>query len=233
MATASLVATGCVMLRKCHLNTCSVGIATQDPGAARAVHRHARGRRRVLHVRRRGRARAARAARRALARRDRRPRRAAAAARSSTHREGAAARSRRRSLAAPDAGRRAGSRRARPWTLDRSRRSRAAPARRAGDSGRRAAGVELALPIDNSQRAVGTLLSGEIARRYGARGLPDGSIQRAVHRLGRPELRRVPRAGRHARAVRRRERLHRQGPVGRPHHRRTRRRRRGSRRSTT
>ncbi|HRC58053.1 MAG TPA: glutamate synthase-related protein, partial [Kofleriaceae bacterium] len=31
MATASLVATGCVMLRKCHLNTCSVGIATQDP----------------------------------------------------------------------------------------------------------------------------------------------------------------------------------------------------------
>jgi len=31
MATASLVASGCVMLRKCHLNTCSVGIATQDP----------------------------------------------------------------------------------------------------------------------------------------------------------------------------------------------------------
>ena len=30
LATASLVATGCVMLRKCHLNTCSVGIATQD-----------------------------------------------------------------------------------------------------------------------------------------------------------------------------------------------------------
>jgi glutamate synthase (NADPH/NADH) large chain len=31
MATASLIAQGCVMLRKCHLNTCSVGIATQDP----------------------------------------------------------------------------------------------------------------------------------------------------------------------------------------------------------
>jgi glutamate synthase domain-containing protein 2/glutamate synthase domain-containing protein 3 len=30
-ATAPLVAMGCVMLRKCHLNTCSVGIATQDP----------------------------------------------------------------------------------------------------------------------------------------------------------------------------------------------------------
>src|SRR5439155_17481515 len=29
--TAPLVAMGCIMLRKCHLNTCSVGIATQDP----------------------------------------------------------------------------------------------------------------------------------------------------------------------------------------------------------
>ena len=31
IATASLVVLGCIMLRKCHLNTCSVGIATQDP----------------------------------------------------------------------------------------------------------------------------------------------------------------------------------------------------------
>ncbi len=30
-ATAPLVAAGCVMMRKCHLNTCPVGIATQDP----------------------------------------------------------------------------------------------------------------------------------------------------------------------------------------------------------
>jgi len=29
-ATAALITMGCVMLRKCHLNTCSVGIATQD-----------------------------------------------------------------------------------------------------------------------------------------------------------------------------------------------------------
>ncbi|MBT0961111.1 glutamate synthase large subunit [Denitromonas iodatirespirans] len=29
--TAALVALGCIMLRKCHCNTCSVGIATQDP----------------------------------------------------------------------------------------------------------------------------------------------------------------------------------------------------------
>ncbi|HWU67938.1 MAG TPA: glutamate synthase-related protein, partial [Stenotrophobium sp.] len=30
-ATAPLVVEGCIMLRKCHLNTCSVGVATQDP----------------------------------------------------------------------------------------------------------------------------------------------------------------------------------------------------------
>ncbi len=30
-ATMPLIAMGCIMLRKCHLNTCSVGIATQDP----------------------------------------------------------------------------------------------------------------------------------------------------------------------------------------------------------
>jgi len=31
IATGALIALGCIMLRKCHLNTCSVGIATQDP----------------------------------------------------------------------------------------------------------------------------------------------------------------------------------------------------------
>ncbi|MCS7314221.1 MAG: glutamate synthase large subunit [Bryobacterales bacterium] len=30
-STAPLIAMGCVMMRKCHLNTCPVGIATQDP----------------------------------------------------------------------------------------------------------------------------------------------------------------------------------------------------------
>jgi glutamate synthase domain-containing protein 2/glutamate synthase domain-containing protein 1/glutamate synthase domain-containing protein 3 len=30
-STAPLVATGCIMMRVCHLNTCPVGIATQDP----------------------------------------------------------------------------------------------------------------------------------------------------------------------------------------------------------
>lgn len=31
LATAALVVEGCIMMRKCHLNTCPVGVATQDP----------------------------------------------------------------------------------------------------------------------------------------------------------------------------------------------------------
>ena len=31
VSTAALIVEGCIMLRKCHLNTCSVGVATQDP----------------------------------------------------------------------------------------------------------------------------------------------------------------------------------------------------------
>ena len=30
-ATAALISAGCIMMRKCHLNTCPVGVATQDP----------------------------------------------------------------------------------------------------------------------------------------------------------------------------------------------------------
>src|SRR5256886_9533730 len=31
VTTAALVVEGCIMMRKCHLNTCPVGVATQDP----------------------------------------------------------------------------------------------------------------------------------------------------------------------------------------------------------
>ncbi len=34
-ATAPLVVEGCIMMRKCHLNTCPVGVATQDPALRR------------------------------------------------------------------------------------------------------------------------------------------------------------------------------------------------------
>ena len=37
-STAPLVAIGCIMMRKCHLNTCPVGIATQDPALRKKFH---------------------------------------------------------------------------------------------------------------------------------------------------------------------------------------------------
>jgi glutamate synthase domain-containing protein 2/glutamate synthase domain-containing protein 1/glutamate synthase domain-containing protein 3 len=37
-STAPLVTLGCIMMRKCHLNTCPVGIATQDPALRKKFH---------------------------------------------------------------------------------------------------------------------------------------------------------------------------------------------------
>ena len=60
------------------------------------------------------------------------------------------------------------------------------------------------------------MLSGEVASATAMPGLPDDTIRVALHRHRRAELRRLPRARRDARADRRRQRLCRQGPVGRP-----------------
>ncbi len=38
IATAALVVMGCIMMRKCHLNTCPVGVATQDPELRKNFH---------------------------------------------------------------------------------------------------------------------------------------------------------------------------------------------------
>ena len=38
IATGALISMGCIMLRKCHLNTCSVGVATQDPEPVSYTH---------------------------------------------------------------------------------------------------------------------------------------------------------------------------------------------------
>jgi glutamate synthase (NADPH/NADH) large chain len=172
MATASLVATGCVMLRKCHLNTCSVGIATQDP----ALRERYTGRPEDViayftFIAERVRERIAELGARSL---DElvgrvellRPR-------ATTH-----AKAKRLDLSAilavPEPGPRRFAR-AQPWDLtdhvDHDL------IRRAGSAIAGGRPVELTLPIDNARRAVGTLLSGEIARRCGVRGLPDGSIK--------------------------------------------------------
>jgi glutamate synthase (NADPH/NADH) large chain len=172
MATASLVATGCIMLRKCHLNTCSVGIATQDPflrekfvGTPEDVVNYftfvAQGVREKL---------------------------AALGVRSIDDIVGRVELLRRKHtdhwkaklvdlspvLHVPAEGSPRRFVTAQPHSIadhvDHDLIRRAEPALTNGKS------VELALPIDNSRRAVGTLLSGEIARRFGAAGLPDGAI---------------------------------------------------------
>ena len=51
--------------------------------------------------------------------------------------------------------------------------------------------VDLSAYIRNADRTVGTMLGYEVTKRYGGRGLPDDTIRIDLHRLGRPELRRV------------------------------------------
>jgi glutamate synthase domain-containing protein 3 len=48
IATAPLVTMGCIMMRKCHLNTCPVGIATQDPALRKKFDRPAGARGQLL-----------------------------------------------------------------------------------------------------------------------------------------------------------------------------------------
>ena len=57
-ATAPLIAMGCIMMRKCHLNTCPVGIATQDPVLRKHFCRAAGARHQFLLLHRRAGARA-------------------------------------------------------------------------------------------------------------------------------------------------------------------------------
>ena len=75
--------------------------------------------------------------------------------------------------------------------------------------------VEATLPIRNVNRTVGTIAGSEVTRRYGADGLPDDTIKLHFTGSAGPELRRL-RAARHdADAGGRRQRLRRQGAVGR------------------
>ena len=52
-STAPLVATGCIMMRVCHLNTCPGRHRHPGPGAQEALHRHAGARHQLLLLRRR------------------------------------------------------------------------------------------------------------------------------------------------------------------------------------
>ena len=67
--------------------------------------------------------------------------------------------------------------------------------------------VQISMPIRNGNRTVGTLLGAEVTRRYGGAGLPGRHHRHLLHRLGRAELRRLRAARHHPAAGRRRQRL--------------------------
>ena len=184
MATASLIATGCVMLRKCHLNTCSVGIATQDPELRKnyrgkpehvvafftMIAESVRALMAKLGVRRID---------DMVGRTDLLRTRSTLHWKARTldlsavlHQPAAAATEPRRFVGLE------------PWTLTFHVDQQILDTVRAqvGPDLVNGKPVEVRLPIDNTQRAAGAVLSGEIARRHGARGLPDGSIK--VHFTG-------------------------------------------------
>jgi len=175
-ATAPLVSMGCIMMRKCHLNTCPVGIATQDP----ALRKKFAGRPEhvinyMFFVAEEVREWLARLGFRrleeAVGRVDRLDMRAAVdhwKARGLDftpvlYNPPAPARVARRCVAAQDHGL--------EQALDYKLIDAAREAIEAGVP------LEYSLPVRNVHRAVGAMLSGEIARRYGSAGLLDGTIR--------------------------------------------------------
>jgi len=173
-ATAPLIVSGCVMMRVCHLDTCPVGVATQNP-VLRERSRSPGVRRHVLRVHRRAGARDSRVAGVPVAGRGDRPRRGA------RHEQGDRALEGRRARPVADPG---GA--PTPYSADLRR-------TRAQDHGLEAAldntliqlcegalldgaKVSLELPVRNVNRTVGTMLGSYVTRRYGAAGLPDGTI---------------------------------------------------------
>ena len=168
-STAPLIALGCIMMRVCHLNTCPVGIATQDPelrrryaGRPEQVVRFA-----VLVAEEARRIMASLGIRRfddLIGRADLlrvRPGESwkAEALDLTPLLEAGAERMTRRTP------------RQREALLDDEL---IAGARPALAHGRR---VELQRPVTNADRAVGALLSGAVTRRRGARGLPESTIR--------------------------------------------------------
>ena len=170
-STAPLIATGCIMMRACHLNTCPVGIATQDPELRKRFAGHARARRQLLLLRGRGAARDHGLARRAHARRAHRPRRPARGRRrrSSTGRR--AASTSRACSRCPELPEGAPRRRVEPPpavlddTSTGSCSSRPRPAIDAQQPRR-----DLDARCATCNRCVGGMLSSRVASRYGAGG---------------------------------------------------------------
>ena len=215
-ATAPLVVSGCIMMRVCHLDTCPVGVATQNPELRKKFTGKAGVRRHLLRVHRAGGPRAPGRAGLPHARGGDRPRRGARHPPGGRALEGrrprpgagpARAGPARRHAADPH-----GRRRTTAWSTRSTTRCIAAVrgrARRRDAGAARAAGAQRQPHRRHDARRRG---HPPVRRRRAARG----HHRHHLHRLGRAVVRRVPAARHHAAAGRRRQRLRRQGPVRRP-----------------
>ncbi|HEX9850595.1 glutamate synthase large subunit [Candidatus Deferrimicrobium sp.] len=176
--TSVLVTLGCIMMRKCHLNTCPVGVATQDPvlrgrftGAAEYVVRFFRFLAQDLreHMATLG----FRTLDEMVGRVDLLEVQPAVEHWKAKGLDFSAM------LLPPDNGRNSPLRRVRPQEHEVAKaldHEIMALARSALD---RKEPVRIELPIRNVHRSVGAALSGEITRRFGAQGLPDDTIHLA------------------------------------------------------
>jgi glutamate synthase domain-containing protein 2/glutamate synthase domain-containing protein 1/glutamate synthase domain-containing protein 3 len=173
--TSVLVTMGCILLRKCHMNTCSVGVATQDP-ALRAMFTG-----KPEHVERFLRF-VARELREVMAetgfrtidemvgRVDRLEVQPAV-----DHWKAKGVDLSAILVPAGDA-KTTARRRIRPQEHDLESALDVELIRRAENALTKGQPVRIALPIRNVHRTVGTRLSGEVAKRYGSQGLPDDTI---------------------------------------------------------
>ena len=217
-STAPLIATGCIMMRVCHLNTCPVGVATQDPelrarfaGTPEHVVNY------LFLVAEDVRAIMASLGIRTL-RGPRRPGRACSASRLTQHwhkrrlidlvRPARPPRDRRPDGAAPP------DPRARSQPDEHLRRRQPAP-RRASPRSRPASPSSSSAKITNVDRTAGARVSHALVGKHGPDGLPDDTIAVTLTGSAGPELRRLARPGRHARPRGRGQRLRGQGPVRR------------------
>ena len=176
-ATAPLVVSGCVMMRVCHLDTCPVGVATQNPELRKTLHGQARVRRELHGVHR---TRGARVPRdvglpfdlgsdwsRRVDRR-RQGHRPLEGVGPRPHADPARAPVAMGAVAVSDD--RAGPR-PRPGARQHVDHARSFGASTTGTP------VTIDLPIRNVNRTTGTMLGSELTRKWGGDGLPDDTIQ--------------------------------------------------------
>ena len=215
IGTASLVAMGCIMVRQCHSNTCPVGVCTQDEALRKkftgtpekVVNLFSFIAEEVREI-------LARLGFRTLNEVIGRTDLLRQVSRGAAHLDDLDLNP---LLAQADPGQHA-----RYCTLRGPQRG-AGHARRADDRRTPAAlfddgeKMQLAYNVRNTHRAVGTRLSAHDHPQVRHDRPEARPHHRAPARLGRPVARRLRRAGPQARSVRRRQRLCRQGPVGRHH----------------